>query len=152
MLNQTLPRMPIMVEPTTILVVHTWETWVCNYSEWQQVSYPHPFRQCYSPHQHRCYIAVKERSCFDFGGLTVISVTSRLMAHDIGTVILRMMCYHVYICTILSASFQLRNCVSAKLGFAFMLWSKASWSHSGPFPLQHLHESYDQPVWWPILW
>ena len=51
------------------------------------------------------------RSRFDFGGLTVISVTSRLMAHDNGTVILRKMCYQVYICTILSASFQLKNCV-----------------------------------------
>ena len=56
-----------------------------------------------------------------FNSLTVISVITRLMAHDIGTVILRKMCYQVYICTILSASFQLKNCVSAKLGFAFML-------------------------------
>jgi len=48
------------------------------------------------------------RSCSDHGGLTVISVTSRLMAHDIGTAILRKMCHQVYICTFISASFQLK--------------------------------------------
>ena len=61
------------------------------------------------------------RSCFDFGGLTVISVTSRLMAHDIGTVILKKVCYQVYICTILSTSNSAQELCSAKLGFAFML-------------------------------
>ena len=61
------------------------------------------------------------RSRFDHGGLTVISVTSRLMAHDIGTVILRKVCYQVYICTILGASIPAQELCSAKLGFAFML-------------------------------
>ena len=48
-MNLSLPRMPIIVEPTTMLVVHTCVAWVCNYSGWHLVSYPHPFRQCYSP-------------------------------------------------------------------------------------------------------
>ena len=31
-MNLSLPRMPIIVEPTTMLVVYTCGTWVCNYS------------------------------------------------------------------------------------------------------------------------
>jgi hypothetical protein len=31
-MDLSLPRMPIIVEPTTTLVVHTCVAWVCNYS------------------------------------------------------------------------------------------------------------------------
>ena len=31
-MNLSLPRMPIIVEPTTMLVVHTCVAWVCNFS------------------------------------------------------------------------------------------------------------------------
>ena len=61
------------------------------------------------------------RSCSDFGGLTVISVTSRLMAHDIGTVILKngvLSGLYLYNLERLIPAQELR---SAKLGFAFML-------------------------------
>ena len=86
------------------------------------------------------------RSCSDHGGLTVISVTSRLMAHDNGTVIMRKVCYQVYICTILGASFQPKNCVLLSWVSLSCYEARRRESHSSPFPLQHLHESYDQPV------
>ena len=87
------------------------------------------------------------RSRSDFGGLTVISVTSRLMAHDIGTVILKKVCYQVYICTILSASkFSSRIVFLLSWVSLSCYGARRRESHSSPFPLQHLHESYDQPV------
>ncbi len=60
------------------------------------------------------------RSRFDFGGLTVISVTSRLMAHDIGTVILKNGVLSGLYLHNLKASISAQELCSAKLGFAFM--------------------------------
>ena len=59
-MNLSLPRMPIIVEPTTILVVHTCVAGVCNYSGVSFGFLPAPlYKMSQSPHQ-RSYIAVKE--------------------------------------------------------------------------------------------
>ena len=63
-----------------------------------------------------------------------------------GTVIMRKVCYQVYICTILGASFQPKNCVLLSWVLLSCYEARRRESHSSPFPLQHLHESYDQPV------
>ena len=59
-MNLSLPRMPIIVEPTTMLVVHTCVAWVCNYSGLSLGFLPAPLQSMSPSVQHRCYIAFKE--------------------------------------------------------------------------------------------
>ena len=87
------------------------------------------------------------RSRSDHGGLTVISVTSRLMAHDIGTVILnKFVLSGLYLHNLKYLKIQLKNCVLLSWVSLPCYEARRRESHSSPFPLQHLHESYDQPV------
>ena len=49
-----------MIEPTTMMVVHTCVAWVCNYSGLSTGFLPALLQSMWHSVQHRCYIAVKE--------------------------------------------------------------------------------------------
>ena len=59
-MNLSLHRMPIIVESTTMLVVHTCVAWVCNYSGVSLGFLPAHLETLSQAPPHRCYIAVKE--------------------------------------------------------------------------------------------
>ena len=116
-----------------------------------------------SPHQ-RCYIAVKKP--LRILGVWPWSVLNHVWCcTDIGTAILRKMCYRVYICKIK----HLKSGWYVGLGHATLPWSCPSLSwvslnalqwgaplrpvivigiRDEPFPPQHSQDSYNQPQVW----